>query len=120
MKPSEEIIREPEKGGAERGPRRRYMLLSILSVLLGVVAWQVTARFTNKLFFVGPWDTGAAFVELLRSGDLQGDLWISGLELSYGFALSILIGVPLGLAIAISRRAAVVVDPWAPILYATA
>jgi len=119
MKPSEDIIRSREKGGAGRGPRRRYTLLSILSVVLGVLAWQVTARFTNKLFFVGPRETGAAFVELLRSGDLQSDLWVSGLELSYGFALSVLIGVPLGLAMAISRRTAAVLDPWTSILYST-
>jgi len=119
MKPSDEILRGREKEGTGGGPHRRYMFLSILSVLLGVVAWQVTARFASKLFFAGPWETGVAFVELLRSGDLQPDLWVSGLEFSYGFGLSILIGVPVGLAMAISQRVEAVVDPWASILYST-
>jgi ABC-type nitrate/sulfonate/bicarbonate transport system permease component len=87
MKPSGEIIPGREKEGSGGGPRHRYLFLSILSVLLGIVAWQVTARFASKLFFAGPWETGAAFVDLLRSGDLQPDLWVSGLEFSYGFGL---------------------------------
>ena len=119
MNPSDEITGGRENDGAPGGPSRRYMLLSVLSVLLGVVAWQVTSRFTSKLFFVGPWETGAMFVQLLRSGDLEPNLWVSGIELAYGFGIAILIGVPVGLAMAISRRVEAVVDPWASILYAT-
>jgi ABC-type nitrate/sulfonate/bicarbonate transport system permease component len=119
MKIGGEKARSRGRAANEAGPRRRYMLLSILSVLLGFVAWQVTARLTSKLFFAGPWETGASFVGLLRSGDLQPDLWVSGVEFSYGFGFSILIGVPIGLAMAVSRDVEAVVDPWASVLYST-
>lgn len=107
---------DDEKGAARRW---RYTALGGLSLVLGVVAWQVATRFTSKLFFVGPWQTVEAFVELLRSGELQPQLWVSGQEFFYGFGLAALAGVPAGFAMAVSRGVEAVADPWASILYAT-
>jgi len=120
MKEDNEVV-TPEWEGPGRGaaPRRRYIALGTLSLVLGVIAWQVIARFTNKLFFVGPWETVEALLELARSGELQPQLWLSGLELAYGFGLAALVGVPVGLAMAVSRNVEALLDPWASILYAT-
>ena len=107
---------EDEKGAALRW---RYTVLGGLSLVLGVVAWQVAALFTSKLFFAGPWQTGEAFVKLLRSGELQPQLWVSGQEFFYGFGLAALVGVPVGFAMAVSRSVEAVADPWTSILYAT-
>lgn len=100
-------------------PRRRHVFMGALSLVLGLVAWQVIAQFTNRLFFVGPWETAKTFVLLLETGQLQPQLWLSGQELFYGFGLAVLVGVPLGLAMAVSKGIEALVDPWASILYAT-
>lgn len=110
---------EQEDKEREQAPRRMYVVLGALSLVLGVIAWQVIARFTNKLFFVGPWQTVEALVQMVRSGELQPQLWLSGEELFYGFGLAVLAGVPVGLAMAVSEGVEAMVDPWASILYAT-
>jgi len=36
--------------------------------------------------------------ELFRSGEIWNDLYVSGIEFIWGFALSVVIGIPLGIA----------------------
>ncbi len=107
---------EDAKGAAWRW---RYMALGGLSLLLGAIVWHVITLFTSRLFFVGPWQTAEAFFELLRSGELQPQLWLSGQEFFYGFGLAAIVGVPVGLAMAVSRGIEAVANPWTSILYAT-
>src|SRR3546814_8439353 len=106
-----------EKGRATQGSE--YVWISVASVVAGLAIWHVISLLTNPLFLVGPWETVVEIGELVTSGEYFPHLWLSGQEFLYGFGLSILVGVQLGLAMAISRRVEAIVEPWAWILNAT-
>ena len=108
---------EKDKDRVARGSE--YAWISVASVVAGLAIWHVISLLTNPLFLVGPVETVVEFGELVTSGEYFPHLWLSGQEFLYGFGFAILVGVPLGLAMAISRRAEAVVEPWAWILNAT-
>src|SRR3546814_18003009 len=108
---------EEKKGRPAQGSE--YTWISVASVATGLAIWHVISLITNPLFLVGPWETVVEIGELVTSGEYFPHLWLSGQEFLYGFGLSILVGVPLGLAMAISRRVEAIVEPWAWILNAT-
>jgi ABC-type nitrate/sulfonate/bicarbonate transport system permease component len=77
-------------------PRWAITLLS-LAVLIGL--WEFFGRDINPVFGSYPSAIAAAFVELLRSGQLGAALYESLRPFVVGYGLAIVIGVPLGLVI---------------------
>ena len=75
---------------------RRYY-----SVILVLVAWEVVARIIgNKVFLPTLSSVLVVLGQLVMSGDLVSHTAISTFRAMSGFALSVVIGVPLGLAMA--------------------
>lgn len=131
---------QPTTGGARRGPspapappgrpgRRWWQRLgwttrrrrALVSALVGVVIWELIARFvlTQSIFFVPLTAVAEAGVQLTLSGELPRHAWVSLQEFSYGIGLAILVGIPLGLAIGVSDRVRDYVQPWISGLYST-
>lgn len=52
-----------------------------------------------------------AFIELLRTGELFNDIWESTTRVFAGFAVSVILGTPLGLGLALSPRLRWCADP---------
>jgi NitT/TauT family transport system permease protein len=94
---------------------------SVLSLVGGLILWELVARFIVKstLIIVPPSHVVAAFADLVRQGELQTHVYVSGLEFVAGFGLAAIVGVLLGLAIGVSDLVRDVLEPWLSALYAT-
>ena len=77
-------------------PRAAITPLS-LAVLIG--AWEFFGRDINPVFGSYPSAIAAAFVELVRTGQLGAALYESLRPFVVGYGLAIIVGVPLGLVI---------------------
>ncbi|HEY7675667.1 MAG TPA: ABC transporter permease subunit, partial [Candidatus Methylomirabilis sp.] len=109
----------PGAGAAGRSGERA--LLGTLSVAVALAAWEAAGRLrlVDPLFISAPSRIVAAGIELFASGGLWNDLRVSGIEFLAGFALSVLVGIPLGLVMGWYRRVADVLDPFVSAFYAT-
>jgi ABC-type nitrate/sulfonate/bicarbonate transport system permease component len=113
----------PTKGGGLRLPflsqRIRYGLIGFLIVL---PLWETVVRvgLVKKVTLSAPTIIlGTAFKDLGPGGILWGHLAVSGQEYLFGFALALLTGIPLGLALGLYRRLNYLLDPWLSAIYAT-
>jgi NitT/TauT family transport system permease protein len=90
---------------AARRGRERLLEWSVriasLAVLL--IAWEIVGRRANKALFAPPTAVLGAASEMIASGELWRYLSGSLQVLAIGFGLSLVIGIPLGVAIARSR-----------------
>jgi ABC-type nitrate/sulfonate/bicarbonate transport system permease component len=94
--------------------RHASTLRSAISIFGVAVLWEVVARFVvaNALFLVPLSDIWAETVRLAQSGRLAAYSWVSLQEFLAGFALAVIVGVSIGLAMAVSRPVHDVFDPW--------
>lgn len=112
---------------AAASPLRRFYLtseraiLGFASVAAVLLAWEwVAARGLVPLVFISsPTRVAKAAVELAESGGLWNDLRVSGIEFFVGYALSVAVGIPLGIATGWYRRLFYLLDPYISALYAT-
>lgn len=95
--------------------------LSVLSVVGGLLLWELAGRFLvdNPLFLATPLQAIAELIEMTVSGELQYHVWVSGQEFLYGFLIGSGGGILIGLAMASSRPANAMLAPWVAGLYAT-
>lgn len=108
---------------AVRGYRlsaRHYQWISVLSIVLFLVAWELASRFelVNTLFVSSPSRIAAASVTLAQ-GELLTHLASSGRLLGIGLGLALVTAIPLGILIGWYRLLAAVLDPFISALYAT-
>jgi NitT/TauT family transport system permease protein len=101
-----EGVAERSRAAASARRRRERVLewtirLASLGVLL--VVWQIVGMRTNKALFAPPTAILQAGIEMVGSGELWSYLRGSLQVLAIGFALSLVIGIPVGVAIARSR-----------------
>src|SRR3989440_305876 len=76
---------------------RSAITVTSLAVLIG--AWEFFGRDINPVFGSSPSAIAAAFVELVRTGQLGAALYESLRPFVVGYGLAIIVGVPLGLVI---------------------
>ncbi len=107
-----------QRGFYQRNVSRLRAVQSIAAVL---VLWELAGRYliTNKLFFVPLSAVAGSFGQLWAKGELQVHIWTSTQEFVYGFFLSSVVGVALGLGMAVSRPLRDYLDPWVSLLYST-
>lgn len=92
----------------------------LAGLVVGVVLWEVVARYLNDpLFLVPPTQVVSHAGSMLASGELLPNIWISLVEFAIGLVLACVVGVPLGLAIAVSPKFDDVTSGWIAGLYAT-
>jgi ABC-type nitrate/sulfonate/bicarbonate transport system permease component len=118
VRPTEEATaRIPGQPG--RFARYESLLIGSAAVLVFVGLWQMLAvrRVVPELFLPGPIDIANAFAAYVAKGQIWPDMWISGQELWWGFALSIVIGLPLGILIGWYRRLNQAFDPFITFFY---
>jgi len=124
-RPAAEDTRPPDVAPVripgQPGRLARYEGLAIGSaaVVIFVVVWQLAAfrRLVPELFLPGPMDIANAFGAYIAKGQIWPDMWISGQELMYGFALSIVVGLPVGMLMGWYRRLNEALDPFVTFFY---
>jgi NitT/TauT family transport system permease protein len=94
--------------------QRRGLLVSVASILGGMVVWQLVAQFIihDKLFLVAPTEIFARAQTLLATGELQKHTWTSTLEFLIGFAMAVVVGITFGLLIGTNKVLRAVSMPW--------
>src|SRR4026209_2255485 len=77
-------------------------ILGTASVVTFLVAWELVGnvlQLINPMFMSAPSLIFKAAIQLFTSGEIYNDLYISGIELFWGYFLSAAVAVPFGIAI---------------------
>lgn len=100
--------------------RKRAQILPIVTALLILLVWEILGRTMqwNPLFFSYPSKIWSGFTDLAK-GPLLGDLRVSGTEFAMGMGISVLIAVPVGLAMGSLRNLYYALDPLVTAMYST-
>ncbi len=111
----------PARHRGRSASRYEPLLLGTVGVIAFLGAWQLAADFgfLNPTIASSPGLIARAFLDQWRSGDLGADLRISMAEFSIGFALSLVVGVGLGVAMGMSRILEYAIDPFIWFLYSS-
>ena len=111
-------------GGAERRnllAAYENAILGALGVVIFLAVWEVagTKMENGKLFFSSPSMVAAAFGRLVGQPAFWNDCWVSFQEFAFGYLASIVVGIPLGIAMGWYRRTNALLDPLVSAFYAT-
>jgi ABC-type nitrate/sulfonate/bicarbonate transport system permease component len=97
--------------------RRAFRSRILLSTVLGIAVWEVSAAFINPLFFA-PF---SAVLKSLWQLGASGELWVHTsvtlLELILGFTLGSILGLLGGTLAALNRPFRDLSDPWVSFIY---
>jgi ABC-type nitrate/sulfonate/bicarbonate transport system permease component len=97
-------------------------ILGTVSVVLFLAVWELVGnvyQWINPLFMSAPSLILKAAIDLFRSGEIWNDLYVSGVEFFWGFILSVVVGIPFGIAVGWYKRAAYIFDPFVNAMNAT-
>jgi ABC-type nitrate/sulfonate/bicarbonate transport system permease component len=97
-------------------------ILGTVSVVLFLAVWELVGnvyQWINPLFMSAPSLILRTAIELFRSGEIWNDLYVSGVEFFWGFILSVVVGIPFGIAVGWYKRAAYIFDPFVNAMNAT-
>ncbi|WBB71358.1 ABC transporter permease [Micromonospora sp. WMMD1128] len=94
------------------GPRLTRVGLSVLSVVLGVVVWDLVSRNYTAFFLPSPLLTWRGAVDLVQDGTLWSSVSASSTRILTGWALGVVIGVPVGLLMGCVPWLRLMVDPY--------
>jgi NitT/TauT family transport system permease protein len=88
-------------------------------VALILIVWQIVGPFISPIFFTYPSKIAVAFYDVTISGELPYYLGQSLEVMVYGLSIAIIVGIPLGIAMARFRRLDWALDLPINALYAT-
>src|SRR5207244_6697151 len=97
-------------------------ILGTIAVVLFLVVWELVGnvyQLINPMFMSAPSLIAKAGVELFRSSEIWNDLYVSGVEFAWGFALSVVVGIPFGIGIGWYKKMAYIFDPFINAMNAT-
>jgi NitT/TauT family transport system permease protein len=64
------------------------------------------------MFMSAPSFIWKAAVQLFASGEIWNDLYVSGVEFAWGYALSVMVALPFGIAVGWYRKMSYIFDPF--------
>jgi NitT/TauT family transport system permease protein len=97
-------------------------ILGTASVVVFLAIWELvgnTYQLINPMFMSAPSLIWKAAVQLFTSGEIYNDLYVSGIELFWGYLLSVAVAVPFGIAIGWYKKLAHIFDPFVNAMNAT-
>ena len=127
----EQIISVSLEQTVERVPLKKRLLrtyltfqrpiLGVTGVLVFFSIWEYigTSGLVNPLFVSAPTKILRAAIGMIQQGDIWNDLYVSGAEFAIGFALAIVIGIPLGMLLGWYRTVYYILDPFVTAFNAT-
>ena len=92
---------------------------TILSLIIGVVVWQIAAGRVSRLVLVPLGEIWAAFTAELSSGQLWTDFVASFQGFAIGLVLSAAFGIAVGVLMGMSKVVFDFLDVWVSALYST-
>jgi ABC-type nitrate/sulfonate/bicarbonate transport system permease component len=101
--------------------RHEKIILGTIAVVAFVTIWELAGSVwivVNPIFLSSPSRVWNAAVGLYQSGVLMNNLYVSGNEFFWGYLISVVVGVPLGIALGWYRRFNYSMDPFINALYA--
>lgn len=121
-----EIVEVIVPGAAERDPGRyvarrrrleRTLAWSVPICLIGL--WQLAASldWIDVRFFPAPTTIATTAVDIIESGLLQEQIWISTKRILLGFVFGVIIGVAAGLLLGVFRTLRAALEPMLMALY---
>ncbi len=96
---------------------RLSRLVPGLSIIGGLVLWQVVAELTPTPIFVPFQSIGEAALAMIADGSLWKHLAASGTTFLSGYLLAVVIGVAVGVILGISKILRSTFEPWIYALY---
>ena len=97
-------------------------ILGSVAVALFLITWELVGnvyQLVNPMFMSAPSLIWKAAVQLFGSGEIWNDLRVSGIEFAWGYFLSVVVGVPFGIAIGWYKKFAYTCDPFVNAMNAT-
>jgi ABC-type nitrate/sulfonate/bicarbonate transport system permease component len=84
-----------------------------------LIAWQIlsTNEIIDPVLFPAPSSIFGTLGDRIQSGELANDLWATLSEVFVGYILSVIIGLPIGVAMGLWRRADYSIEPFVIGLY---
>lgn len=96
---------------------RRGLILRLLAIVLAILLWDAYASTQPAYFFPSSGLIFEAFVEQYHEYQLVSAFFGSMQTLALGYVIAVVIGIPVGLVMGISRTAEVLLDPYVTALY---
>jgi NitT/TauT family transport system permease protein len=117
----ERVQQAGNAGGGARFRWPRFHYAGLLSLLGGLLIWELVSRFlvANALFLAAPTQIFAAIVALAKTGELWRHLYVSAVEFALGYVIASVLGIAVGFAMAESATTKRALQPWISGLYAT-
>jgi ABC-type nitrate/sulfonate/bicarbonate transport system permease component len=97
-------------------------ILGTASVVLFLTIWELvgnTFQLINPMFMSAPSLIWNAAVQLFVSGEFYNDLYVSGIEVCWGYFLSVAFAIPFGIMIGWYKKNAYIFDPFVNAMNAT-
>jgi ABC-type nitrate/sulfonate/bicarbonate transport system permease component len=97
-------------------------ILGTAAVVIFLVIWELVGnvlQLINPMFMSAPSLIFSAAVQLFGSGEIYNDLYVSGVELFWGYLLSAIVAVPFGIMVGWYKRASYIFDPFINAMNAT-
>jgi NitT/TauT family transport system permease protein len=97
-------------------------ILGISAVAIFLTAWELVGNvlgIINPMFMSSPSLIFKAAIQLFGSGEIYNDLYVSGVEFFWGYFLSVIVGVPFGIATGWYKKMAYIFDPFINAMNAT-
>ena len=97
-------------------------ILGTAAVIAFLVIWELvgnTLQLINPMFMSAPSLVWKAAVQLFSSGEIYNDLYVSGIELFWGYVLSAVVAVPFGISIGWYKKMSYIFDPFVNAMNAT-
>ena len=97
-------------------------ILGTAAVILFLTVWELVGNvfgMINPMFMSAPSLIWKAAVQLFASGEIWNDLYVSGIEFGWGYLLSVIVGVPFGIATGWYKKMSYIFDPFINAMNAT-
>ena len=97
-------------------------LLGTAGVVTFLAVWELVGnvlQIINPMFMSAPSLILKAGIDMFSSGEIYNDLYVSGTELFWGFALSALVAIPFGIMVGWYKRMSYIFDPFINAMNAT-
>ena len=97
-------------------------ILGATSVVTFLVLWELVGnvlQLINPMFMSAPSLIFRAAVQMFGSGEIYNDLYVSGVELFWGYFLSAAVAVPFGIMVGWYKKMSYIFDPFINAMNAT-
>jgi ABC-type nitrate/sulfonate/bicarbonate transport system permease component len=97
-------------------------ILGTSAVVIFLTAWELVGNvlgIINPMFMSSPSLIFKAAIQMFGSGEIYNDLYVSGIEFFWGYVLSVIVGVPFGIATGWYKKMAYIFDPFINAMNAT-